>query len=245
MVLRCATRNEWTINTASASDLIDTLPNPLVIPVGVAIGILVAAPVGPVNVMCIQRSLQRGFWGGVAAGAGAVLGDGLIAFSAAMGVGAISGVVKYYRTAIQLVGGIALLIFGLRLYVTAPQSFVGEDEARAPRPIDYFFDVSKSFFLTVTNPGAVLGLIAIFGGIGSFVELRGSIDALILVAAVATGSLGWWILLSGSIGWVQRRFDIQELSRINRVAGILLVAFGGLLIGEIGWQYARALAPFG
>jgi threonine/homoserine/homoserine lactone efflux protein len=225
--------------------LIYALPNPLVVPIGVAIGILVAAPVGPVNVMCIQRSLQRGFWGGVAAGAGAVLGDGLIAFSAAMGVGAISGVIRYYRIAIQLVGGIALLIFGLRLYVTAPQTFVGETELAAPRPIDYFFDVSKSFFLTVTNPGAVLGLIAIFGGIGSFVELRGSIDALILVAAVASGSLGWWVLLSGSIGWVRHRFDIQELSRINRIAGIFLVAFGVLLVGEIVLHYARALTRIG
>lgn len=67
------------------------LPNPLVLPVGIIIGILVAAPVGPVNVLCIQRAIARGMWGGVAAGLGAVLGDGLIALSAAMGVGAISG----------------------------------------------------------------------------------------------------------------------------------------------------------
>lgn len=225
--------------------LFDALPNPLVIPIGVAIGILVAAPVGPVNVMCIQRSLERGFWGGVAAGLGAVLGDGLIALSAAMGVGAISGVVKYYRTAIQLVGGLALLIFGIRLYAAAPQTIVGETELLSPRPIDYVLDASKSFFLTVTNPGAVLGLFAIFGGIGTFVELRGSVDALILVAAVAGGSLGWWVLLSSSVGWLRRRFDIQELSRINRIAGIFLVAFGALLIGEIVWQYGRMFASAG
>ena len=69
------------------------MPNPLIIPVGIIIGILVAAPVGPVNVLCIQRAIERGFWGGIAAGFGAMLGDGLIALCAALGVGAISGAV--------------------------------------------------------------------------------------------------------------------------------------------------------
>ena len=62
------------------------LPNPLIVPVGVIIGILVSAPVGPVNVLCIQRAIERGFWGGIAAGLGAMLGDGLIALCAALGV---------------------------------------------------------------------------------------------------------------------------------------------------------------
>ncbi len=76
------------------------LPNPLIIPVGVIIGILVAAPVGPVNVLCIQRAIERGFWGGIAAGMGAMFGDGLIALCAALGVGAISGAVAYHRLTI-------------------------------------------------------------------------------------------------------------------------------------------------
>ena len=93
----------------------ELIPNPLIIPVGLAIGVLVAAPVGPVNVLCIQRAVERGFWGGIAAGLGAVLGDGLIALFASLGVGAISGAVQYHRFAIQMVGGLALLVFGLKL----------------------------------------------------------------------------------------------------------------------------------
>src|SRR5215813_10301445 len=97
------------------------LPNPLIIPVGAAIGVLVAAPVGPVNVLCIQRAIERGFWGGVAAGLGAMLGDGLIALCAAMGVGAISSVFHDYRVAIQIIGGLALAAFGLKLYLAPPR----------------------------------------------------------------------------------------------------------------------------
>ena len=101
--------------------LLDYIPNPLVIPVGLAIGVLVAAPVGPVNVLCIQRAIERGFWGGVAAGTGAVLGDALIALSAGLGVGYISGAVQTYRGWIQLVGGAALVAFGLRLLMKQPR----------------------------------------------------------------------------------------------------------------------------
>ena len=144
----------------------DFIPNPLIIPVGLVIGILVAAPVGPVNVICIQRSLQRGFWGGVAAGAGAVLGDGLIALSAALGVGAISGAVKYHRVAIEAVGGLALLAFGIRLYLSAPRLIMNGGEAESPALGAYLWDTAKSFFLTVTNPGAVLGLLRFSVGSG-------------------------------------------------------------------------------
>ncbi len=65
------------------------IPNPLIIPVGIIVGILIAAPVGPVNVLCIQRAIERGFWGGIAAGLGSVMGDGLIALCAGFGVGTV------------------------------------------------------------------------------------------------------------------------------------------------------------
>ncbi|HUS96046.1 MAG TPA: LysE family transporter [Hyphomicrobiaceae bacterium] len=213
--------------------MIDLLPNPLIIPIGISIGILVAAPVGPVNVLCIQRALERGFWGGVAAGAGAVLGDVLIALSAAMGVGAISGAVKYYRVPIQFVGGLVLIGFGFRLMFAAPHADDTARDDHAPRLGDYLWDLSRSFVLTVTNPAAVLGLFAIFGGIGSFVELSGAPDALLLVVAVAIGSLSWWVFLSAMVSWIKLRFNVLELSRINRIAGIFLVGFGCLLVGEL------------
>ena len=134
-------------------------PNPLIIPIGLLIGILVAAPVGPVNVLCIQRAIERGFWGGVAAGLGAVLGDGLIALFASLGVGAISGVVKYYRVSIQVIGGLALIAFGIKLYFTAPHiKALDPHHGRDAKLKDFVWDIPQTFFLTITNPGAVLGL---------------------------------------------------------------------------------------
>lgn len=213
------------------------LPNPLVIPVGILIGIVVAAPVGPVNVLCIQRAIARGFWGGLAAGLGAMLGDGLIALSAALGVGAISGAVTTHRAVIQVIGGMALMVFGLRLY-TAPATIeiAKGDNGSAGTLYDYAWDIPKTFLLTITNPGAVLGLFAIFGGVSTYVEVKSRADALVMVAAVMAGSLGWWLWLSSVIGRMRHRLKPEWLGLINTRAGLLLIGFGLLLIGEIAWN---------
>ena len=212
----------------------DFLPNPLIIPVGIIIGILVAAPVGPVNVLCIQRAIERGFWGGIAAGLGAMLGDGLIALCAALGVGAISGAVEDHRSVIQVVGGLVLVAFGLKLYFSKPR--LGPvtpvpDSRETLR--DFVWDIPQTFLLTITNPGAVLGLFAIFGGVSTFVEVESYVDALTIVAAVMGGSLAWWLALSHLISRFRHRLSLTRLQVINQVAGLLLVGFGLLLIGEI------------
>ena len=218
------------------------IPNPLIIPIGLVVGVLVSAPVGPVNVLCIQRAIERGFWGGVAAGIGAVLGDGLIALCAALGVGAISGAIQDYRNAIQFIGGLALVGFGVKLYLTMPRVITGSDPGEPHSLVEFLRDTPKTFLLTITNPGAVLGLFAIFGGVSSFVEVESTVDALTMVAAIIAGSLAWWVLLSSLIGRIRHRFTYQRITQINRIAGALLFGFGAVLIGELILKAAGYLA---
>lgn len=227
---------------ATGARSVTLLPNPLIIPVGIIIGILVSAPVGPVNVLCIQRAIHRGFFAGMAAGVGAMLGDGLIALFAAMGVGAISGAVQNYRTAIQLVGGLALIAFGIKLYRTEFHYLTGEGNSDIGRSFsDYLWDIPQTFFLTITNPGAVLGLFAIFGGISTFVEVRTNADALALVAATMGGSFAWWVGLSHAIGRIRHRLTERRLAQINQIAGVLLIGFGAVLLGEIVLKWMRVM----
>jgi threonine/homoserine/homoserine lactone efflux protein len=211
------------------------IPNPLIIPVGFAVGVLIAAPVGPVNIICIQRAIAKGAFGGMAAGLGAVLGDGLIALAAALGVGLISGAITQYQTAIQLIGGIAIMVFGVKLYATEPviEQAPNGDEQRWATLVELIWDVPKTFFLTVTNPAAVLGLIAIFGGVSSFVEVRSRVDAFTMVAAIMIGSMAWWVFLSVLIGRLRGRLTLRSVGRINKVAGLLMIGFGVLLAGEL------------
>jgi threonine/homoserine/homoserine lactone efflux protein len=212
----------------------DFIPNPLIIPVGLVIGVLVAAPVGPVNVLCIQRAIERGFFGGLAAGIGAVLGDGTIALIAALGVGAISGAIEYHRTSIQVVGGLALIAFGIKLYLTLPPiDRATRTDLEKTSLRDFAWDIPQTFFLTITNPGAVLGLFAIFGGVSTFVEVHTTIDALTMVAAIMAGSLGWWIFLSNLISRFRHLVNANHLQMINKYAGAALMVFGAILIGEM------------
>lgn len=213
------------------------IPNPLIIPVGLIVGILIAAPVGPVNVLCIQRAIERGFWGGVAAGMGSVMGDGLIALCAGLGVGTISGAVQTHRAVIQVLGGMALIAFGARLYFSAPRlRMASEAEASSARLKDFIWDIPQTFFLTITNPGAVLGLFAVFGGVSTFVEVHSTVDVLLMVAAIVSGSMLWWTALSNIIGRYRHQIELSTLTFVNRIAGLLLAGFGAILIAEVIWK---------
>jgi threonine/homoserine/homoserine lactone efflux protein len=214
------------------STAVTYFPNPLIIPVGFVVGVLLAMPFGPVNLLGIQRAVERGFFGGMAAGLGIMLGDGLIALGASMGVNAISGAIRDYRTAIQVLGGLTLLGAGIKLYLTR-QTVDMDMHAEKATLWDYIWDIPQTFFLTITNPGAVLGLTAIFGGVSSFVEVGSHIDALTMVAAIMGGSFCYWFVVSQRISQVRHRLDKVRLGQINRIAGLVLIAFGGILIGEM------------
>jgi threonine/homoserine/homoserine lactone efflux protein len=208
------------------------IPNPFIIPVGVAMGLLLALPFGPVNLLGLQRAVERGFFGGMAAGLGIMLGDGLIALGAALGVNAISGAMRDYRTAVQILGGVALLIAGIKLYFT-PVTISLEKQGEKATLWDYVWEIPQTFFLTITNPGAVLGLITIFGGVSTFVEVESYVDAFTMVAAIMGGSFLYWFVVSERIAHVRHRLDQVRLGQINRIAGLILMGFGGVLIGEM------------
>jgi threonine/homoserine/homoserine lactone efflux protein len=198
---------------------------------GVGIGLLMAAPIGPVNVLVIQRAAASGFWGGLAAGIGAVLGDGTLAAIAAFSVTAISDVMTAYSGLIQLVGGILLIAFGIGLLVARPK--LGIASGAKSELWEHTGIIPQTFFLTVTNPGAILGMAAMIGGLGSLIGgLDTYLEALILVTAVMGGSLLWWLGLSELIATIRHKLTDSRLKLINRIAGVVLLAFGAVLLGE-------------
>ena len=212
------------------------IPNPLIVPIGMLVGVLLALPVGPANMLALQRAVERGFFGGLAAGIGIMLGDGLIALGAAMGVHALSGAIRDYREPIQLIGGMALAFAGLKLIYTRPQ-LTTQPEA-GPRSLrDYVWSIPELFLLTITNPGAVLGLIAIYGGVSSFVEIEGYLDALTMVAAIMAGNFCYWVVASRAVSSIRHRVTNRMLARINWWSGLALVAFGSVLIGEVALKH--------
>jgi threonine/homoserine/homoserine lactone efflux protein len=196
---------------------------------GIGIGLLVSAPIGPVNVLVIQRAVQGGFWAGLAAGIGAVIGDGLLAAIAAFSVTAISDAMSAYSGWIKLIGGVLLIGFGLTLLVTRPALTI--PVGQKSHLLEHTGIIPQTFFLTVTNPGAVLGMAALIGGLGSLIGgLNTYVEALLLVAAVMGGSLLWWLGLSELIATIRHKLTEGRLKLINRIAGAVLIAFGLILL---------------
>ena len=193
------------------------------------IGLLVAAPIGPANVLVIQRAVSRGFWGGLAAGLGAVVGDGLLAAIAAFSVTAISEAMRAYAGWIQLIGGLLLVGFGLALLFARPALTI--PLGQKSHLLEHAGIIPQTFFLTVTNPGAILGMAAMIGGLGSLIGgLNTYLEALLLVAAVMGGSLLWWLGLSELIATIRHKLTEGRLKLINRIAGAVLIAFGLILL---------------
>jgi threonine/homoserine/homoserine lactone efflux protein len=203
---------------------------------GLGIGVLMAAPIGPVNVLVIQRAVSRGFWGGVAAGIGAVLGDGVLAAIGAFSIAAISDVMVAHGDTIQLIGGFLLLGFGLALLLCRPVLMTPVDERS--HLLEHTGIIPQTFILTVTNPGAILGMAAMIGGLGSLIGgLNTNVEALILVAAIMGGSLLWWLGLSELIATIRHRLTESRLNLINRIAGFVLFTFGVALLIEVTLRY--------
>ena len=203
---------------------------------GLGIGLLMAAPIGPVNVLVIQRAVAKGFWGGLAAGIGAVLGDGVLAAVGAFSVAAISDVMLAHGDTIQVVGGGLLVAFGLALLLRKPVMTTPPHERS--HLLEHMGIIPQTFILTVTNPGAVLGMAAMIGGLGSLIGgLNTNLEALILVVSVMGGSLLWWLGLSELIATVRHKLTDGRLKLINRIAGIVLFGFGIGLIVESALRY--------
>ncbi len=162
-----------------------------------------------------------------------MLGDGLIALCAALGVGAVSGAFLAHRSLIEVIGGLAFIIFGFALLRARPaETLARVKPSRRETLRDFVWDIPQTFFLTITNPGAVLGLFAIFGGVSTFVDVTSTIDALFMVAAIMAGSLMWWVFLSSQIARYRHMIKAGRLQSVNRIAGIVLIGFGALLLAE-------------
>ena len=217
------------------------IPSPHLILTGMLIGIVASAPVGPVNVLCIQRTVEHGFFAGLAAGTGAVLGDGLFAFLAAWGITAISDLMLQKRALLQLVGGGILIVFGIKLFLTKP-TIAPSDMVAARDGQDGFWDyiwaIPQTFFLTITNPGAMIGMFALVGGGGSALGGLSTAEALTFVVAVMGGSLLWWFLIARLVSSFRHKLDARRLRLINQAAAVVLMGFGVAVLGQ---QVARTL----
>lgn len=185
------------------------------------IGIVVAAPVGAMGVLCIQRVLAHGWRAGMATGAGIATADAGYAALAAFGVTAVSQWMVAYQAQFRIVGGIGLLWLGWRA-VRTPPAPAAAAAVGSPRLAVLY---SSAVGLTLTNPMTIMAFAAIFAGAG-LVAQAGTGSALVVTLGVALGSFGWWLALSTGVWAVRHAVSDRVMLVVNRISGGLLAVFG-------------------
>ncbi len=202
---------------------------------GMIIGVAAAAPVGPVNVMTLQRSLRYGFLPGLAGGVGSSFADVLFATVAAFGLTAVRTFIDDHARGIQVVGGMLVIAFGLKILMSHPAIREEAPAGGAGWSSHGMLSASATgFAMTITNPGAVLGFIALFGALGDWAPDEGDwLGTGELVLGVAIGTLMWWTTVAGVVTRFRGNLTARMLGLVNLVAGSIMVAIGGLILGRL------------
>ena len=188
---------------------------------GVIVGFTIAAAVGPISLLTIRRTIAHGRLYGLVSGLGVATADASYAGIAAFGLTAVSGLLISGRVLLGLVGGVIVIILGIRTIRSRP----GEAATTAERP-GLAAAFASIYGLTMTNPMTILSFAAVFAGFGFAAGATTIVDATVLTLGVWVGSGLWWIGLTAIIGLLRGRVSARGLAWINRLSGTALVGFG-------------------
>ncbi len=187
---------------------------------GLIAGLIIAVPVGPVNVLCVHRTVEKGWRSGIVSGLGAAAGDALYGAVAGFSIQFVIQWLIREEFWIRVVGGLLLVLIGASYLVRRPRAFEkkkdnGGDES----------DFTSTFLLNLTNPTVVLSFLAVLAalGLGEQDEIRLGV---FLVTGIFCGSMAWWIVLATVVNHYRDRFNSRVMCWTNRVAGLAIGAFG-------------------
>ena len=196
---------------------------------GLLIGLSVAAPVGPIGLLCINRTLNEGPRAGFVTGLGAAAADGVYGAIAAFGIASVSVFLLDHQDMVRGLGGVALIALGLHMGLKKPAEQGAE--SRGFRGLAAAF--GSCFLLTLTNPATILSFVAIFAALG-LADRPGDLSAaLVMVVGVFLGSALWWLGLSGLVGRLRHRLGARTRLWINRGSGGVLGGFGLLALASL------------
>ena len=187
---------------------------------GLLAGLFIAVPVGPVNVLCISRTLSKGLRSGLVSGFGAATADMLYGGIAGFSITFVIQFVFREEFWIRLIGGTLLILIGVSYYFKTPHSLSAHKQEDSERS-----DYVSTLLLTMTNPTTVLSFLAILATLG-MKEDQASWLTLLLVAGIFCGSMLWWIILAIIVDRVRDRIDDWAMLWMNRIAGLAIGGFG-------------------
>ncbi len=191
---------------------------------GFIVGLFASIPLGPIGVICIQRTLSKGRFSGLISGLGATMVDVIFAAVSLLSLSVVQVLLEEYRNVVMIAGGIIVALFGVKLFLSTP---IKQMRRLQEGGRNFLTDFSSTMLMTITNPGAfflILGLFA-FAGINTTDSASLDFIAVTLLGVFTGGSL-WWYSLSTGINLFRNKIRLRQMIMINRVAGIIVIAIG-------------------
>lgn len=194
---------------------------------GLLLGFSIAAPVGPIGILCIRRTLQYGRFSGLFTGLGAAVADTLYGLLAAFSLTLVSDFLEEQRFYLHILGGFFLILLGTKTFFATTKEMASTKISHR----SFISDFVSTFFLTLSNPLTIFSFIAVFAGFGLVDISRKKSDAVLLVIGIFLGACTWWTILSEGITFFRKKVGQKTMKWINRIAGIIILTFGiGALI---------------
>lgn len=200
-------------------------PTPGMFWTGFLIGLSIAAPVGPIGVLCIRRTLTDGRLTGFITGLGAATADAFYGACAAFGLAGITTFLTGQQFWFGLLGGVFLCYLGVKTFRGQPATKPAMENRAG-----LLSAFASTLALTLTNPATILSFVGVFAGLGLGNTNRAPGAASWMVLGVFLGSAGWWLILSGGVGLAREKFTLVWMRRVNQLSGLVIAGFGLLAL---------------
>lgn len=189
---------------------------------GISVGFVASIPLGPIGVLCIQRTLSKGRRSGFASGCGAASSDFLYAVVAGFSISMVTEFVQSHRALLFIAGAVVLIFLGIRMMLSKPHLQMRiQQRERGPRKISSLWqDFVSTFFLTISNPLALFVFMGAFSLIGVH-ETR--LERFLVVGGVLVGATAWWFTLTLLVGLFRKMLTLRRLLYVTRIAGAIIV----------------------
>ncbi len=193
---------------------------------GIIAGIIVTAPVGPIGLLCIQRTINRGVIAGLITGIFSALGDMVFAVIAGFSISAIGNFMEVNKLIIRIVGGLIVILLGIRISLSNPVKKFRQQNLQKKT---YIGDAISGFIITLTNPVVIIVFGAVFAGLG-LNETSNNNEIIFTIAGIFIGATLWWTSLTFLVNIFKHKINLRKMFWINRITGILVIVFGFAII---------------
>lgn len=193
-------------------------------------GLLVSVPLGPVGIMCIQRTINRGLKSGVFSGLGAASADLFYALIAGFGLSYIINFIEARQTIIQFIGAIIIVAISFKIFYTNPAVQLRKQRNKKGKPLE---EIISIFVVTLSNPAVFFAFLAMFAAFNVINNSAGHLGTITTIIGIFAGSMLWWYVLSAVINHFRTKIRLKNLWWLNKIMGIIVFICGIIALIDV------------